>query len=548
MSDDAIALALFTHRFGHLVDDMGAVLAHTALSTNVRDRLDFSCALLDRDGRLVVNAPHIPVHLGALGPCVRRVAAHLALRPGDVVVTNHPGFGGSHLPDVTVITPVWAASADGDPEDEAGDSAMLLGYVASRAHHAEIGGVRPGSMPPGARVLAEEGVVLPPIFLARGGVARWSAIEQRLREGPWPSRAVADNLADLRAQVAANRRGAVGLRRLAIEHGPVVVADAMASLRAQAAARMMTALGVRAPGTQRATQRLDDGTPLAVAITVAHDAAPGPDGRPRGRATIDLRGSGGVHPGNRNAPFAVVRSAVLYALRLLIDAPLPLNEGLLDPVALIAPEGVLNPPFDGPPAQLPAVVAGNVETSQRVVDLLLRALRLSACSQGTMNSVLFGTDHFGYYETVCGGTGAGPGFRGASGVHSHMTNTRITDPEVLETRYPVRLERFALRRGSGGAGRGRGGDGNERGRQFGAPVAVSLLSEHRVEAPYGVDGGAPGARGRQRLVRADGSVEPLGGDASIEVAAGDRLWLETPGGGGWGAPIADADDGAGSRP
>jgi len=513
----AVELELFTHRFAALAGEMGAMLEATALSTNVRDRLDFSCALLDDRGRLVANAPHIPVHLGALGLCVRRVVEALPLGPGDVALTNHPAYGGSHLPDVTVVTPVY----------EAAEGGVLLGYVASRAHHAEIGGVRPGSMPPAGRCLAEEGVVIPPTYLLRAGEARWPAIEELLAGPPYPSRAVAENLADLRAAVAANHRGAATLQALVRQHGAATVGRYMELLRQQAAERMRAALAELGERRLAAREELDDGTPIAVEIDVGG-----------GRARIDFTGSGGVHPGNLNAPPAVTRSAVLYVLRLLIDRPLPLNEGLLEPIDLVLPPGLLNPPFDVDPARAPAVVGGNVETSQRLVDALIKALGLMACGQGTMNNLLFGDRRSGYYETVGGGAGAGPGFDGADAVHSHMTNTRITDPEVLEVRYPVRLERFAIRRGSGGRGRFRGGDGAVRELLFLAPLSLSLLAQHRVVRPFGMRGGEPGAVGRQRLLRAAGGEEVLAGSDQAEVEAGDRLLLETPGGGGWGRPPA----------
>jgi len=526
----AVELELFTHRFAALARGMGERLRRTAVSTNVKERLDFSCALLDPEGRLVVNAPHIPVHLGALGLCVRAVAAQLPLGPGDVAVTNHPAFGGSHLPDVTVITPVYEERSKhllADPGRGASARSArrnLLGWVASRAHHAELGGTRPGSMPPDACTLAEEGVVIAPRYLLRAGEPCWDELMALLAAPPWPSRAVAENLADLAAAVAANHHGAETLRRLVAEHGRAPVANAMTALRARAASQLRAALTRLGDGRREAEQRLDDGALLRVAIDVHGD-----------RVCVDFTGSSPVHPGNLNATPAVVRAVVLYVLRLLVAEPLPLNEGLLEPVDLVVPEGMLNPRFPDDPALAPAVVGGNVETSQRLVDTLIAALRLTACGQGTMNNVLFGDERFGYYETVCGGTGAGPGFDGASAVHSHMTNTRITDPEVLEHRFPVRLERFAVRRGSGGEGAFRGGDGAVRELTFLQQASLSVVTQHRVEAPFGVDGGAPGARGRQRLLRTDGSVEELGSVDGREVRAGDRLLLETPGGGGWGS-------------
>lgn len=493
---------------------MGERLQRTAVSTNVKERLDFSCALLDPGGDLVVNAPHIPVHLGALGLCVRRLQESISMEPGDVVVTNHPAFGGSHLPDVTVVTPVFEEGA-------------LLGYVASRAHHAEIGGVRPGSMPPGARRLIEEGVVIAPTYLIRKGEPKWEDLRRLLLDSPFPSRAVEENLADLRAAVAANHRGAESLLGLAGEHGRETVARFMGKLKARAEERLRAALARLPAGRYEALERLDDGAPIAVQIEIH-----GPGANPA--LSLDFSGSAGVHPGNLNAPPAVVRSAVLYVLRLLIAEPLPLNEGILRAVEIRVPEGMLNPAFPDDPAEAPAVVGGNVETSQRLVDTLVKALRLAACGQGTMNNLLFGNQRFGFYETVCGGAGAGLGFHGASGVHTHMTNTRITDPEVLEHRYPVRLERFALRRGSGGEGRWRGGDGVVRELTFLEPMSLSLLSQHRVEAPFGMEGGGAGERGRQRLVRASGEAEDLAPLDGRDVEPGDRLILETPGGGGWG--------------
>lgn len=534
---EELELALFTHRFAAIAGEMGEMLQRTALSTNVRDRLDFSCALLDPQARLVVNAPHIPVHLGALGLCVRQVRKALELRPGDTVVTNHPGFGGSHLPDVTVITPVFAGEA-------------LLGYVANRCHHAEIGGSRSGSMPPSARRLVEEGVVLPPTYLVRDGRARWQELREGLQAEPWPSRSPEENLADLNAALAANLRGVQALQELAARHGADRVHRYMDALRRDAAAKIGSALAALAQdqtGTLRAEQRLDDGTPLRVAVTLTQT----PEG---GRCEIDFTGTGAEasqeasHPGNLNATPAIVRSAVLYVLRLLVarhapDAEVPLNEGLFEPVRLVLPHpSLLSPDFSGAPADLPAVVGGNVETSQRLVDTLLRAFDLAACSQGTMNNVLFGDGSFGYYETVCGGTGAGPGFDGADAVHSHMTNTRITDPEILEQRYPVRLERFEIRRGSGGAGRYRGGDGVVRELRFLRDVELSLLSQHRIEVPYGSQGGSSGRTGRQRLIRASGEEVELAGIAQAEARAGDRLILETPGGGGWGRAEEASDD------
>lgn len=503
-----------TGRLASIALEMGEMLRRVALSTNVKERLDFSCAVLDPGGRLVVNAPHIPVHLGALGVCVRAIREALPMAPGDVAVTNHPAFGGSHLPDVTVVTPVF-------------DGPSLIAYVACRAHHAEIGGVRPGSMSTDARSLAEEGVVIPPMYLVRAGRARWESIEQVLSTGPYPTRSLQDNLADLRAQVASNQRGVASLQEFVRSHSAAELHHAMNALHARAAAGARRALERLIGKPLAALEYLDDGSPIRVRIDAARE-----------RTVIDFAGSAPVHAGSLNATAAIVRSAVMYVLRLLIDEPLPLNEGLLDPIDLRIPEGMLNPRFHHDPSHCPAVAGGNVETSQRTVDTLLKALGVSACSQGTMNNVIFGNAAFGYYETVCGGAGAGPGHAGASAVHTHMTNTRITDPELLELRYPVRLERFAIRRGSGGAGRFRGGDGVIRELAFLAPCSLTLLTQHRTAGPYGAAGGMPGAPGRQRIISATGAERVLDPASALDVTPGDRLVLETPGGGGWGVPAS----------
>ncbi len=516
---EAVRLELFTNRLRAIATEMGERLRLTAISTNIRERLDFSCAVLDTEGELVVNAPHIPVHLGGLGLCVRRLGEAIDLRPGDVVVTNHPACGGSHLPDVTVVTPVFA------------DGGTPLGYVASRAHHAEIGGTRPGSMPPAATRLVEEGVVIPPLYLVEQGRPCWAVVERLLRGSPFPSRAVADNLADLRAAVAANHAGAEALRALAQASGAEAVPQHMKALKRLAERRVREALAEVPDGRYEATETLDDGSPLRVTITIEGDGA-----------RVDFEGSAGVHPGNLNATPAVVRSVLIYVLRLLMKGPLPLNEGLLRAVAIDIPRGILNPDFPDDPSRAPAIVGGNIETSQRLVDTLLKALRLAACSQGTMNNVLFGNAGFGYYETIGGGCGAGPGFDGASAVHSHMTNTRITDAEILEHRFPVRVERFTIRRGSGGAGRFRGGDGAVREIVFLAPMSLSVLSQHRTVQPYGLLGGDPGLAGTQRVVRSGGDVQALAPIDGCEVGPGDRLVIETPGGGGYGTPLRGPDD------
>ncbi len=510
---EIVRLELFANRFMAIATEMGQMLQRTALSTNVKERLDFSCTVLDADGRLIANAPHLPVHLGAMGVCVRAVHEAVDMQPGDVIITNHPAFGGSHLPDVTIITPVFD------------DADALIAFVANRAHHAEIGGTRPGSMPPNATTLAEEGVVIAPTHLMRRGKPDWEMIERMLRESAFPSRAVADNVADIQAQVAANQRGVAALRTLAKEHGREDIARHMRAL-SDRAARLAGLAFDRLPGTVlQATEKLDDGSPLSVRIDLTR--------RP---VVIDFNGTAPQHPGNLNATPAIVRSAVIYVLRLLVGERLPLNEGLMREVDVRMPRGsMLDPIFDlHDPSRCPAVVGGNTETSQRLVDTLLKAFDLAACSQGTMNNVLFGNERFGYYETVCGGSGATSAGPGADAVHVHMTNTRITDPEIIEHRYPVRVERFGIRRGSGGAGIQRGGDGSVREITFLEPMSLSLLTQHRVEEPYGMGGGEAGARGRQRLSRSNGEVMEMKSIDGCEAQPGDRLVLETPGGGGWG--------------
>ncbi|MGH0030589.1 MAG: hydantoinase B/oxoprolinase family protein [Myxococcota bacterium] len=511
---DPVRLEVFGHRFMGIAEQMGAVLRNTSVSTNIKERLDYSCAVFDDDGGLVANAPHIPVHLGAMAETVRVARERFPdLAAGDVVATNDPRAGGSHRPDVTVVPPVFA-----------GDASRASGrpdfYVASRGHHADIGGITPGSMPAGSRTLEEEGVLIEPTRVVRGGRFDEAGLRRLLTGARHPARSPDDNVAELEAMVAANQAGARLLERLAAEQGLATVGTMMHELQTAAAAKVGREIGRLPDGTHHFEDALDDGTPLAVTLTVAGE-----------RMTIDFAGTGAAVPGNLNAPRAVVQAAVIYVLRALVEERIPLNGGCLAPVEIRVPPGSL---LDPPPGA--AVVGGNVETSQRIVDVLLGAIGRVAASQGTMNNVAFGDERWGYYETIGGGAGAGEGFDGASGVHSHMTNTRITDPEVLEVRHPVRLQEFALRRGSGGAGRWRGGDGLVRRYRFLAPVTASLLTQRRTTAPYGLAGGAPGASGHNRVSRADGASEELGHLATVELRPNDELCIETPGGGGYGEP------------
>lgn len=503
---DPVYLEVFANAFMSVAEQMGAVLQRTAVSANIKERLDYSCALFDRAGRLVANAPHIPVHLGAMGETVRDVfESHPDPQPGEVFLSNDPSAGGSHLPDLTVVSPVHAGGE-------------LTFWVASRGHHADIGGVTPGSMPPHSRSLVEEGIVFRNLPIVRGGLLARDAILARLRSGPYPARRPLDNLADLEAQVAANQTGARRLLAMIDRYGKEAVVAYLGHVRDDACRRVRAALAAIPDGDYTFSDALDDGTKLAVALCVEDE-----------RMRVDFTGTDGEHEGNLNAPRAVTVAAVLYVLRAMVAAPIPLNEGCLLPIQLVIPPKSLLDPSPGR-----AVAGGNVETSMRVVDILLGALGLASASQGTMNNVTLGDTGFGHYETIAGGAGAGPGFPGASAVHTHMTNSRSTDPEVLEERFPLRLVRFGRRRGSGGAGRFPGGDGAVREYELLAPLSVSILAERRVRAPFGLGGGRPGAKGRNLH-----QGREVAGKVVLQAQAGDRIVVETPGGGGYG-PVSDA--------
>lgn len=510
---DVVELELYNNAFAGIAEQMGVALRRTASSVNVKERLDFSCAIFSPLGEMVVNAPHIPVHLGAMSETVKHVLAdNPDLSPGDVIVTNDPFRGGSHLPDITVVTPVHSPRGD------------LLFLTASRAHHAEIGGVRPGSMPPFSKNLAEEGVLISNFKLIEQGNARYEALRELLTIGAFPSRDPAANLADIHAQVAANRQGAAALLALCESKGVAQVQSYMQHIQSAAEKKMRSALGRLANGRREFTDTLDDGSAIQVAITIEGEAA-----------TIDFSGSSVTHAGNFNANRAIVSAAVMYVMRCLIDEDIPLNEGVLAPIELIIPNGILNP-VAGSTAELsPAVVAGNVETSQRVVDVLLGALQLAAASQGTMNNLLFGNEKFGYYETICGGAGATPTTPGASAIQTHMTNTRLTDPEVLESRYGARVLEFSIRNNSGGRGQTQGGNGVVRKIEFLEPLDVSLLTSRRGDnVPFGLAGGEAGKAGCNRLVSRDGESVELHGCDAVSFQPGDILIIETPGGGGFG--------------
>ena len=506
-----VLLEVFNNLFMSVADQMGATLQNTAYSVNMKERLDFSCALFDPDGMLVANAPHVPVHLGSMSESVRVVLRNRAgaMRPGEAYVLNAPYDGGTHLPDITVVTPVF---------DD--DGADLLFFVASRGHHADVGGRTPGSAPPDSRSIHEEGVLIEDFLLVEDGRLREKEILALLRSGPWPCRSPAHNLADLTAQVAANETGATEVRKMIAHFGRDSVQAYMRHVQDNAEESVRRVLGGLGDG--EFAYSLDNGAVIRVAVRV--------DRRNR-EAVIDFTGTSNQDERNFNAPFAVCRAAVLYVFRTLVDSEIPLNEGCLKPLRIIAPEGsMIRPRY---PA---AVISGNTEVSQCIADCLFGALGVLASSQGTMNNFVYGDATRQNYETICGGVGAGPDHNGCDAVHSHMTNTRMTDPEVLEERFPVRLEEFAIRRGSGGAGRHRGGDGIVRRLRFLEPMTVTTLSLHRRTDPYGLAGGMPGKRGRNAVERIYGGVEELQGCDEIEARAGDVFVMETPGGGGYGPP------------
>ncbi len=511
----AISLELFTNRFRGLVNEMGALLRRTAFSVNIKERLDFSCALLDQHGELIVNAPHIPVHLGSLGVCVRSVIKTLKLNPGDVIITNHPGYGGSHLPDITLIKALFDENEN------------LIGYVANRAHHAEIGGKRPGSMPPDAVRLTEEGVIIKPTYLVKQGKVKWDDIKSLLTGNLYPSRAVKENIADLQAGIASLNQGEKSLHQLLVQFGEKEIRSAMQMIKNQSYDIIQNALNSYEGTTFKATEQLDDNWEIKVAVSVVNR-----------HAILDFAGTSTRHPKNFNATPAIVNSAILYVFRLMTTENIPLNEGILKAFTIKLPICFLNPLFPENDRECPAVVGGNTETSQRLVDTLIKGFKLAACSQGTMNNLLFGNDDFGYYETIGGGVGAIDGSNGASAIHQHMTNTRITDPEILEFRYPVRLERFAIRKESGGKGKWHGGNGIERALIFLETVDLTVLAQHRLQQPYGMAGGEPGKVGRQYVIRKNGEKITLSGVEAIKMYPMDKIVIKTPGGGGFGKNIS----------
>ena len=517
---DPVKLEIFNHQFMSIAQQMGIVLQNTSQSVNVKERLDFSCAIFDTGGDLVANAPHVPVHLGSMDSAVKVIInSGQLIDPGDVFVQNNPYNGGSHLPDITVVTPVFGAEN------------TIEFFVASRAHHEDVGGIAPGSMSPNAKTILEEGVTLDCEKMIQRGVFQMERITQLLSAPPYPVRNIPQNVADLMAQAAANETGVRELKKLVNNYGRQTVFAYMTHIQSFAEASVRSLIDTMKEGTFR--YRLDEGEEISVAILPNHQEH---------SLTIDFTGTSEQLPNNRNAPAAITRAAVLYVLRCLVADDVPLNSGCMKPVTLIVPPGsMLNPVY---PA---AVVAGNVETSQAVTNALFAAIGALSSSQGTMNNFTFGNDRYQYYETICSGSPSGPGFDGVAAVHTHMTNTRMTDPEILEQRYPVVLDEFSIRRGSGGQGKWSAGDGIKRRIRFLESMECSILSGHRVIEPFGINGGEPGQIGVNTIIRFDGSEEDIGGNAQRSVQPGDAIEIVTPTGGGFGgkepSPVIDARTG-----
>jgi 5-oxoprolinase (ATP-hydrolysing) len=506
---DPVMLEVFNNLFMNIAEQMGLRLQNTAHSVNIKERLDFSCALFDSAGQLIANAPHIPVHLGSMSESIRSVIErNPGMQAGDVFVLNDPYHGGTHLPDITVVTPVFLDAADAAPAF----------FVASRGHHADIGGITPGSMPPFSQHISEEGVLIDNFKLVERGQMREAELVALLQSGPWPSRNVTQNLADLRAQIAANEKGVQELRSMVAQYGRATVAAYMQHVQDNAEESVRRIIATLRDGSF--SLPLDNGAQVQVSVKI--NAA-------ERSAVVDFSGTSGQQPNNFNAPRSITMAAVLYVFRTLVDDAIPLNAGCLKPITVIVPDDcMLNPCYPS------AVVAGNVETSSCVTNALYGALGVMAASQCTVNNFTFGNDTHQYYETISGGSGAGPGYAGTSVVQTHMTNSRLTDPEVLEWRYPVQLDSYTIQRGSGGEGQWRGGDGGERRIRFLTAMTASILSNGRLHGAFGGAGGHAGAVGENWVERRDGRIETLGHIGQVEVEAGDVFVIRTPGGGGWG--------------
>ncbi|ABA21863.1 Hydantoinase B/oxoprolinase [Trichormus variabilis ATCC 29413] len=510
---DPVRLEIFKNLYQFIAEQMGIVLQNTATSVNIKERLDFSCAIFDSSGLLVANAPHIPVHLGSMSESVRSLINDKSdtIKPGNVYLSNNPYNGGTHLPDVTAITPVF-------PETKENHLTPLF-FVASRGHQADIGGITPGSMPPHSTTVEEEGILFDNFLLVEAGNFQESQVRNLLAHHIYPARNPDQNIADFKAQIAANERGVQELHKMVAQYGLATVQAYMKFVQDNAEESVRRAIDVLKDGSFM--YEMDGGAKIQVKVTINRETR---------SAEIDFTGTSEQLNSNFNAPKAVTQAAVLYVFRTLVDDNIPLNAGCLKPLEIIIPEGcMLNPTYPG------AVVAGNVETSQTIVDALYGALGVMAASQGTMNNFTFGSDRYQYYETICGGSGAGSNFDGTDAVHTHMTNSLLTDPEVLETRYPVLVESFSLRSHSGGKGKYSGGNGVVRRIRFLEPMTANILSGHRLVPPFGLNGGEAGQVGRNWIERHDGTQETLDSTATVEMNPGDVFVIETPGGGGFGS-------------
>ncbi len=508
---DPVMLEVFNNLFMSIAEQMGASLENSAYSVNIKERLDFSCAIFDTQGDLVANAPHMPVHLGSMSESVKIIIRNriATMKPGDAFILNNPYNGGTHLPDITVVTPVFEQT-----------KGTILFYVASRGHHADVGGITPGSMPPDSYVIEEEGVLLDDVQLMREGELLETDLRAILEGAQYPVRNVEQNLADIRAQIAANEKGVQELRNMVNHFGLEVVIAYMQHVQDNAEGAVKKVLRVLRNGSFK--YEMDDGSMITVEISIDNEEQ---------TAVVDFTGTSAQLSSNFNAPSSVARAAVMYVFRTLVDDIIPMNEGCLKPIKIVIPDGCMLKPVY--PA---AVVAGNVETSQYITDTLYGALGVMAAAQGTMNNFTFGNDTYQYYETICGGSGAGPDFDGCDAVHTHMTNAKLTDPEILEWRFPIRLESFSIRKGSGGQGKHRGGDGAIRKLRFLEPMTAAILSGHRRVPPYGANGGSPGQTGRNYVIRSNGNTESMNSTDRTEMNADDIFVIETPGGGGFGCP------------
>ncbi|CEJ45884.1 Hydantoinase B/oxoprolinase [Umezakia ovalisporum] len=509
---DPVRLEIFKNLYQFIAEQMGIVLQNTAASVNIKERLDFSCAIFDSSGLLVANAPHIPVHLGSMSESVRSLINHQGdtIQPGNVYLSNNPYNGGTHLPDVTAITPVFL-------EDNNSSSTPLF-YVAARGHQADIGGITPGSMPPHSTTIEEEGILFDNFLLVKQGKFQENQVKELLTNHPYPARNPQQNIADFKAQIAANERGVQELRKMVAQYDIDTVQTYMKFVQDNAEESVRRSINLLKNGSF--SYPMDNGAKIQVTVTIDRDNR---------SATIDFTGTSPQINNNFNAPKAVTQAAVLYVFRTLVEDNIPLNAGCLKPLEIIIPLGsLLNPTY---PA---AVVAGNVETSQTIVDALYGALGIMAGSQGTMNNLTFGNLDYQYYETICGGSGAGANFDGTDAVHTHMTNSRLTDPEVLETRYPVLVESFSLRPHSGGKGKHSGGNGVIRRIRFLEPMTANIISSHRLVPPFALNGGEPGKVGHNRIEHHDGTQENLPSSATVQMQPGDVFVIETPGGGGFG--------------